>query len=114
MSRKTVSNNQVRGIARKRMDILVRASETEALAGNLPRAKRYMSLALRISARNKVPMPAYARYCQICSAPLVPGLNCRVRLRDKKVIEHCLECDTVKRTPYLREMKERRKCRKGP
>ncbi|MCX6651058.1 MAG: ribonuclease P protein component 4 [Methanomassiliicoccales archaeon] len=114
MSRKTVSNNQVRGIARKRMDILVRASEKEALSGNMERSKRYMSLALRISGRNKVSMPASARYCPKCLAPMVPGLDCRVRLRDHKVIEHCLDCDAVKRTPYLREIRERRTCRKGP
>ncbi len=52
-----MSNNQVRGIARKRMDILVRLSEKEALGGNMERAKRYMTIARRISGRNKVPMP---------------------------------------------------------
>lgn len=112
MSRKKVSSNQVRGISRKRMDILVRLSEKEALTGNMVRAKRYMTLARRISGRNKVPMPATALYCHRCSTPLVPGLNCRVRLRDHRIGVHCLECDAVRRTPYLREIKERRICRR--
>jgi len=113
LSRKKVSNNQVRGIARKRMDILVRLSEKEALGGNMPRAKRYMTIARRISGRNKVPMPKGALYCRRCSTPLVPGLNCRVRLRNHRVGTHCLECDNIRRTPYLMEIKERRTCRQG-
>ncbi|NLX48071.1 MAG: ribonuclease P protein component 4 [Euryarchaeota archaeon] len=113
LSRKKVSNNQVRGIARKRMGILVRLSEKEALGGNMARAKRYMTLARRISARNKVPMPPGALYCRRCSTPLVPGSNCRVRLRDHRVVTHCLECGSVRRAPYLMEIKERRTCRQG-
>ncbi len=113
MSRKKVSSNQVRGISRKRMDILVRLSEKEALAGNMARAKRYMILARRISERNKVPMPAMALYCTRCSTPLVPGLNCRVRLRNCRINTHCLECDAMERIPYLREIKERRTCHRG-
>jgi ribonuclease P protein subunit RPR2 len=111
LSRKKVSNNQVRGIARKRMDILVRLSEMEALSGNMARAKRYMAIARRISGRNKVAMPKRAIYCRHCSTPLVPGLNCRVRLRNHRVCTHCLECDSIRRTPYIVEIKERRTCR---
>jgi len=111
VSRKKVTNGQVRGIARKRMAILVRMSEEEALRGNLERAKRYMGLARRISVRTKVPMPEGALYCRRCSAPLVPGLNCRVRLRNHRIGTHCLECGSVRRRPYLRETKERRTCR---
>lgn len=113
MSRKKVSNNQVRGIARRRMDILVQMSEREALGGNMPRAKRYMTIARRISGRNKVPMPARAMYCRRCSTPLVPGLNCRVRLRNHRIGTHCLECDSIRRMPYLTEIKGRRTCRQG-
>jgi len=111
LSRKKVSNNQVRGIARKRMAILVRMSENEALGGDMTRAKRYMTIARRISGRNKVPMPEGAMYCRHCSTPLVPGLNCRVRLRNHRIGTHCLECDSIRRTPYLMEIKERRTCR---
>lgn len=113
MSRKKVSNNQVRGIAKRRMALLVGMSEREALTGNMTRARRYMTLARRISARNKVPMPANAMYCRRCSTPLIPGLNCRVRLRNKRIGVHCLECDAIKRTPYIREVRERRLCRQG-
>ena len=111
MGKKKVSNNQVRGISRKRMDILITMSEREALAGNMVRAKRYMELARCISGRNKVPMPPRAMYCHRCSTPLVAGINCRVRLREKKVCTHCLECDSIKRIPFIREIKERRTCR---
>jgi ribonuclease P protein subunit RPR2 len=113
LGRKKVSNSQVRGIARKRIEVLVRMSEREALAGNMDRAKRYMTLARRISIRNKAPMPDRALYCRSCSVPLIPGLNCRVRLRDRRISVHCLECDTIKRRPYLREIKERRACHRG-
>jgi len=112
LSRKKVSNNQVRGIARKRMEVLVSLSEKEALGGNMGRAKRYMTLARRISGRNKVPMPERALYCRRCSTPLIPGLNCRVRLRNHRIGTHCLECDAVRRIPYIREVKERRTCRR--
>jgi ribonuclease P protein subunit RPR2 len=113
VGKKKVPNNQLRGIARKRMDILVRMSEQEALGGNMARAKRYMEIARRISGRNKVPMPPRALYCRRCSAPLVPGLNCRVRLREHRINMHCLECDSIKRIPYIREIKERRTCQQG-
>lgn len=113
MSRKKVPNSQVRGIARKRMEVLVSLSEKEALGGNMERAKRYMTIARRISGRNKVPMPKGALYCRHCSTPLVPGLNCRVRLRNHRICTHCLECDNIRRKPYLMEIEERRTCRQG-
>jgi len=113
LSRKKVPNSQVRGIARKRMEVLVSLSEKEALGGNMERAKRYMTIARRISGRNKVPMPERASYCRRCSTPLIPGLNCRVRLRNQRVGTHCLVCDAVRRTPYVKEMEERRSCRRG-
>lgn len=62
-------------------------------------ARRYVVLARKMAMRHKVRIPLKwrRRFCKKCNAFLVPGKNCRVRLRDKKRIITCLDCGTVKR-----------------
>ena len=70
-------------------------------------AKRYITLARNISMKYKVKIPSALkrRICKHCHTFLIPGYNCRVRLRDKKVCYYCSECRNFTRIPYLKEVK---------
>lgn len=90
---------------------LLTMAEEEARANRMERGKRYVELATKIGMRTNTPMPKGFMYCRSCLSPLVPGRNCRVRLRSDRVVTHCLECDAIRRTSYLREKKEKIGCR---
>jgi ribonuclease P protein subunit RPR2 len=62
-------------------------------------AKRYVSLARKISTRYKVRIPAEwrRRFCKNCNALLIPGRNCRVRKQKSRMIVRCLECGGIRR-----------------
>ncbi len=70
-------------------------------------ARRYVSLARRIGMRMGVRIPSERKrfLCKECSSPLIPGRNCRVRIRARgstTVIITCLSCGTLKRYPASR------------
>ena len=58
------------------------------------RANRYVQLARKISMRSKVRIPSNLkrRYCKHCHNYLLPGVNCRIRTKNKKVVYYCLDC----------------------
>lgn len=67
-------------------------------------ARRYVSLALRISKRNRVKIPHSLKllYCKKCYTPLLPGITARVRIRTNRfshISITCLHCGAVKRKP---------------
>jgi len=97
----------VKDLARERMGILLSQAEAEALAGNMPRSRRFFGLALDISRRTNEPLPQWFLYCPNCLTPLVPGRNARVRTRSMKVVTTCLVCQTKMRHPYIKERRER-------
>jgi len=68
-------------------------------------AHRYAHLARRIALRNRLRPPPRLKHavCKRCGAPLVPGVNARVRLRRRRephLAVTCLECGYVRRHPY--------------
>jgi len=87
------------GIARERMDRLAELAAAEADASL---ARRYVRMARKISTRHRVRLPWRLRRfaCRGCNAYLVPGRNCRVRLKNRRVTVTCLECGRVRRYPY--------------
>jgi ribonuclease P protein subunit RPR2 len=87
------------------MERLLEMMRQEALAGNALRSKTYLEHARRLSMRTKTPLPKGYPYCRACGTPLVPGRNCRVRLRSQRVVYHCLACDAKRRIPYIEEKK---------
>ncbi|MDD1769901.1 MAG: hypothetical protein LUO79_02335 [Methanomassiliicoccales archaeon] len=107
MSRRRITNREVKDLAWERMRTLLSLAESEALAGNVPRSKRYFGFALDISRRTNEPLPPGFLYCPRCLTPLVPGRNARVRMRSKKVVTTCLACDSKTRHPYIKERRER-------
>ena len=62
-------------------------------------AKRYVSLARRMSSRHKVSIPIKwrRRFCKKCSAFWVPGRTCSVRKRAGRLVYTCLDCKSVRR-----------------
>ena len=103
-------------IALERIDVLFNLAE-RVFAYDKELANRYVEIALAVQQKAKVRMPRKwkRRYCKKCHSFLVPGVNARVRLRQKRmshVVIKCLECGHIMRYPYLREKKERRKAKK--
>jgi len=100
-----------RKIAIQRIHVLFHQAERRALEGRLDLAHRYVILARKLSTKYLVRMPPEyrRRYCRNCSAYLLPGLNCTVRLTGHKVVTTCHNCREIMRYPYVREIKERRK-----
>jgi len=100
-----------RAIARRRINHLFREAERRAMEGRFELADRYVYLARKIAMRYLVRIPKQYRtkFCRKCNSYLLPGKTCRVRLKKHRVVITCHKCGAVKRYPYLREIKERRK-----
>lgn len=98
-------------IAKERIDILFNLAEKEAIKKCFKRANRYVTLAKKIGMRYNVRIPKHynRNVCKYCSSFLVPSVNCRVRLKNKKLIVLCLGCMHYTRMPFIRERKERMK-----
>lgn len=100
-------------IARERIDILFTLAE-RVFPYDKELANRYVEIALAVQqkAQVKIPRKWKRRYCKKCHSFLVPGVNARVRLRQKRlphVVIQCLECNHIMRFPYLREKKAKRR-----
>lgn len=105
MSRRRVSNGDVKEIGAERIDRLLDLSEEAARGGEPGWAKRYVELARDIGGKTRVKMPKDRKYCKNCHQPLLPGVNCRTRLSNHKVCITCDMCGEVRRIPYIREQK---------
>lgn len=106
MSKKHSSRNTTAKLGRERISILTGLAGEAVKNGEDGRAVRYVSLARRIGMKTRTEMPKGFRYCKGCSIPLVPGMNCRVRLGGHKVITVCGRCGEVRRMPYIREQRK--------
>ncbi|MEM3061851.1 MAG: ribonuclease P [Candidatus Bathyarchaeia archaeon] len=100
-------------IAKERIDLLFRLAN-KIFHENKSLARRYLELAKRISMRSKVRIPReYRRFvCKSCGNLLVPGVNCKVRIRPEKgttVVINCLDCGLIMRYPAIKEKKLKRK-----
>lgn len=108
--RKGIRNKQIKTIAEERIDLLFKYAEEEALKHNFECAKKYIELARKIGMKYKIKLKSEYRilFCQNCNNFLLPGKSSQVRLKNHKLIIKCLKCNTYKRHPYLREIKEKR------
>ena len=102
---KHISKTALRSLGEQRVLALTALSEEAVRAGRDDRAKRYVDLSLRICGKARVKMPDGFRYCKECLLPLIPGVNCTVRLTGHKVVSVC-GCGAVRRRPYLKEQRE--------
>jgi ribonuclease P protein subunit RPR2 len=81
-------------------------SEEAARNGREDRARRYVDIARGISGKTRVKIPKDRRYCKSCHLPMLPGINCTVRLSNHRVCMRCDVCGEVRRTPYTREQRK--------
>ncbi|MDD3399149.1 MAG: ribonuclease P protein component 4 [Candidatus Methanomethylophilaceae archaeon] len=100
MARSRVSKHRVKEIADLRMRRLAELAVLQVREGNQERARRYVHIARRIGMKTRTPMPEGFRYCKGCQQPLVPGLNSRVRLKNGRILIHCMVCDRCIRVRY--------------
>ncbi len=106
-------SDNVRQIAQERIDILLRLAR-ETVKSDAALAKRYVETAQRLAMRSGVRLGRERKQfiCNDCRSPLVPGVNCRVRVRcdhETHVVVTCLECGSRKRYPAVKEKRLRRK-----
>jgi ribonuclease P protein subunit RPR2 len=102
---KHISKTALRSLGEQRVLTLTALAEEAARACRDDRARRYVDLSLRICGKARVRMPDGFRYCKECLLPLIPGVNCTVRLTGHKVVSAC-RCGEVWRRPYLKEQRK--------
>lgn len=102
---KHMSKAALHSIGEQRVRTLTELSIESVREGRDDRAKRYVDIALRICGKTRMRMPEEFRYCKACHLPLIPGVNCKVRLTGHKVVMAC-PCGSVRRRPYLREQRQ--------
>lgn len=102
----------MREIARERIEILLGLAK-KAFPDDRLLSKRYVELARLIGMKAGVRLSKEQRMsiCKGCGTLLVPGVNCRVRIRSElgtTVLITCLECGAKKRYPTVRERLSKR------
>ncbi len=106
MNRRRQPRKLVRRLAHARIGILWEQART--VARERPDlARAWMRIASRIAQKARTRMPWHIRrhLCKRCGAVLVPGRNCRVRVRARRsthVVVTCLSCGTIRRFPIKR------------
>ena len=106
-------SGEIRQIARERIEILLKLAR-QSFSEDPSLSKRYMELARLIGMRAGVRLPRSTKafICKRCGTLLVPGRNCRVRIRSETggtVLITCLDCGNKKRYPTVRERLSRRR-----
>jgi ribonuclease P protein subunit RPR2 len=104
------AKDEAKRIAKERINELFLQAEK---ADEYSLKKRYVELARKIGTKFRVRIPPQykRRYCRFCGAYFIPSKNVTVRLKNQKVIYHCLECKQYTRLPYVREIEEKRLAR---
>lgn len=97
-------------IATERVKHLISFAD-EVFSKDPKRADHYIELARKVAmkARIRIPSNFKKRFCKHCYSFLKPGINCRVRTRNNKVVYYCLNCKKYMRFPFLKEKKLRKK-----
>ncbi len=107
MPRGRPPKRDTRAIARERIGRLWELAVRTARK-NPERAARYAELARRVSrgVRRRLPLHMARNICRGCGRLLIPGGNCRVRIRHNRqrhVTVTCLHCGAIRRFPVTRE-----------
>ena len=107
MARRHLTKKEAKGLASTQVERLFALAEHEARSGNDERATRYVSLALRVSERYKIPARHKRTYCPSCHAFFVPPRNVRTRTGGRRLSISCLRCGNIQRIPIGSDWKER-------
>lgn len=97
-------------IARQRIQLLFQQAKN-VYCNNPELSSRYIATARKIAMAAKIPLlPVHKRQiCKSCNVLLVPGDNCRVRIRQKReshVVITCLSCGCKTRIPLKKKGEE--------
>jgi len=104
----------LRRLALREIVRLFELAEKRALSGDMDLSNRYVQIARKMSMKYNVRIPKHLkrRFCKHCYSYLLPGRNCRVRVRSNpypRVVVTCLSCGKITRYPYLEEKKNARR-----
>lgn len=104
---------QEQKIALERMKVLFEQAK-KAWKKDESRARRYVKLIKRIGEKTNTSIPKRIKMflCKECGAPLMPGVNAKTRTKNQKIIITCEECGSIKRNPYIKEKKLKKKEKK--
>ena len=99
---------ETRRIALERIHKLFKLAR-ETIHKDKALAQRYVNIARRLAMAAKVRLPREYRrqVCRHCKSFILPGVNCRVRIQQRRephVVITCLECGKYMRIP-LRKRK---------
>ena len=99
---------ETRRIALERIHILFKLAR-ETIHKDKALAQRYVDIARRLAMAAKVRLPREYRrqVCRHCKSFILPGVNCRVRIQQRRephIVITCLECGKHMRIP-LRKRK---------
>jgi len=98
-----------RAIALERIKTLFKEAR-EVFKEDRELSNRYVELARKIAMKYKARIPSelQKQFCKHCYKFLMPDVNCRIRLHDKKIVYYCLECKKFMRFPYIKEKKAKK------
>ncbi|MDV0445306.1 hypothetical protein MmiAt1_08770 [Methanimicrococcus sp. At1] len=99
--RRKKNKDLTKKIAEERIVILLALAE-DNFKTHPDRTKRYVGLARTISMRSRVRLTRdqKRRICKHCYSWLVPGNNCRIRLKGSTVLTACHVCGKMSYYPY--------------
>ncbi len=103
MSRRRVPQRVLIEIGWERIGRLLGLAEEAVRQGNPDRARRYVQIAKHIAAKTQIALPRDVQVCRGCEVPLMPGINCRIRLGNHMVCITCGICGKIRRRPYMKE-----------
>ena len=100
-----------RHIARQRIQVLFRLAK-EINKDDSALAQRYVDTARKIAMAAKISLPKEYRrqVCRHCKSFILPGVNCRVRVKQRRephVAITCLNCGKQTRIPLAEKRKGR-------
>ena len=89
---------------RRDFDYLVKAARE-----NKDLSERYTYIAKRILTSKKIKLPREEKFliCRSCNKLLIPGVNCRVRLKQGFLTYKCLNCGNVRKVKYDKRIRRK-------
>ncbi|MBX5328560.1 MAG: ribonuclease P [Candidatus Bathyarchaeota archaeon] len=106
-------HDNTKHIATQRIHTLFRLAK-ETFHDDPQLAQRYVNIARKIAMTAKIRLPTeYKRQiCKHCKSFILPGVNCRVRIKQQRephLVITCLNCGNQMRIPLKNKKKEKTK-----
>lgn len=113
MSNREKMDPDTRRIAMQRIQTLFRLAN-ETFSENHALAQRYVDIARRIAmgARIRLPKEYRRQVCRHCKSFILPSVNCRVRIQQRRephIVITCQNCGKAMRLPLRKKVKEKPK-----